>query len=413
MIMKKLSEICITVDKTNDNFVGVKYNKGNIKIIFPRGYEIPRNDEKECRKSVINLFKSISFAHEKKLEQEDGGDFSVDSDGMPVDSYLWILSDYVENGLYSDNEKKFIQQQTGKINWKKTFKTKFFVNKNDIVYLNPIVEQNSNAKNIITEIHSYCVDKSIDVIGPLYYGVNKINFITPTIKRIKYYFQMIQKEKLNSFDDRKKMLLFHLKRILMEQIDNGNNPIRNFGVRSYEHVWEYMVNSIFGDEDIKKYYPTTSYFITDREQYIPSKLRPDTIFVKDNNFYILDSKYYKFGITGKNKDLPDSSSIQKQVTYGEFIGHNFNLNNSYDEVYNAFIMPYNKHSNVFNYNDDIVYCGYASCDWKLKSQYDERYLKVAVILIDTKTLIDSYFDRNIELKILLTKRIMQISDDKS
>ena len=94
--MKTLSELCINVEDTNDSFVGVKYNKGNIQIIFPLGYDIPQDDEKECRKSVINLFKMIALAHEKQLNYEDGGDFSVDSEGLPVDSYMWILSDYIQ-----------------------------------------------------------------------------------------------------------------------------------------------------------------------------------------------------------------------------------------------------------------------------------------------------------------------------
>ena len=321
--MKKLSDLCINVEDTNDSFVGVKYNKGNIKIIFPIGYDVPK-DEEECRKSVINLFKTVSLAHEKKLDYEDGGDFSLDSEGLPVDSYMWVLSDYITNGLYSDNEKIYNQQQKGKINWKRTFKTKFFINKdNSLVYLNPVVEQNTNIKNIITEIHSYCVDKSIDVIGPLYYGISKLNFVKTNQKRLEYYIQLIDKEKLKTFDDRKKLLLYHMRRILLEQIDNGNNPIKNFGVRHYEHVWEYLINSLFGSKDIEKYYPSSNYVFLNKDIYTPSRLRPDTIFVEKNNFYIIDSKYYKYGITGLNKDLPGTDSIQKQVTYGEFINSNF------------------------------------------------------------------------------------------
>lgn len=408
--MKKLSELCINVSDTNDNFVGVKYNKGKIKIIFPLGYDIPKENENECRRSVINLFKTIALAHEKKLDYEDGGDFSADSDGLPVDSYMWVLTDYVENGLYSDNEKVYTQQQIGKINWKKTFKTKFLINKNSLVYLNPVVEQNSNNKNIITEIHSYCVDKSIDIIGPLYNGISKINFIKTNINRMKYYIQLIDKEKLKTFDDRKKLLLYHLKRILQEQIDNGNKPIRDYGIKYYSHVWEYLVNSLFGDENIDVYYPTTNYNLINKDPYVPSKLRPDTIFISNNNFYIIDSKYYKYGITGLNKDLPGSDSIQKQVTYGEYVNKNFNLDEKYDSIYNAFILPYSMNSKLFDYSENIVYCGYSICNWKLSDEYKDEYLKIAVILIDTKTLIDSYFDKNNDLKFKLINKIEMINN---
>lgn len=408
--MKKLSELCINVKDTNDNFVGVKYNKGRIKIIFPIGYNIPK-DEEECRKSVINLFRTISLAHEKKLDYEDGGNFSLNSEGLPVDSYMWILSDYIANGLYSDNEKVYTQQQKGKVNWKRTFKTKFLINKDkSLVYLNPVVEQNSNIKNIITEIHSYCVDKSIDIIGPLYYGLSKISFIKPNSKRIRYYIQLIDKERLKTFDDRKKILLYHIKRILLEQIDNGNNPIKDFGVRHYDHVWEYIVNSIFGSNNIEKYYPTTNYVFTNKDMFTPSKLRPDTIFIENNNFYILDSKYYKYGVTGLNKDLPGTDSIQKQVTYGEFINTNFNLEQQYDGIYNAFIIPYNKDENEFNSNSVAHYCGYAKCNWKLNNQYDKKFLKVALILLDTKTVIDSYFGNDNTIKNYLIQKIKQIDE---
>ena len=183
--------------------------------------------------------------------------------------------------------------------------------------------------------------------------------------------------------------------------------IKDFGVRHYEHVWEYIVNSIFGSNNIEKYYPTTNYVFNDESTYSPSKLRPDTIFVNNDNFYILDSKYYKYGVTGINKDLPGTDSIQKQVTYGEFVNSNFNLDKQYTNIYNAFIIPYNKEYNSFNTNDKVHYCGYAKCNWKLNDQFDKKYLKIAVILIDTKTIIDSYFENDKKIKELLMKEIQK------
>lgn len=406
--MKKLSKLCINVNETKDNFIGMKYNKGDIQIIFPIGYDIPKNDEEECRKAVIDLFKVIGLSHEKELDYEDSGDFSENSEGLPVDSYMWVLTDYIENGLYSDNEKKYIQEQKGKINWKKTFKTKFMISKNSLIYLNPIVEQNSNVKSVITEIHSFCIDKSIDIIGSIFQGISRLNYIHPNVRRINYYIQLIDKEKLKTFDDRKKLLLYHLRRILVEQIDNGKHDMRDYGIRHFEHVWEYMVNSLFGDNDIKNYYPTTHYFLNNRDPYMPSKLRPDTIFINNNNFYIIDSKYYKFGITGNNKDLPGSDSIQKQVTYGEFINNNFNLDKKYNYIFNAFVMPYNKNDKPFNYNKEVVYCGYSICNWKLRKEYNNKYLKIAIILLDTKTLIESYFNRNKDIKLKLINQIENV-----
>ena len=49
---------------------------------------------------------------------------------------------------------------------------------------------------------------------------------------------------------------------------------------------------------------------------------------------------YQYGATGNFKDLPETSSIQKQVTYGDHVYNN--INKSQGSVYNAFILPYNK-----------------------------------------------------------------------
>lgn len=402
--MKKISDICINVSETNDNFVGIKYNKGDIRIIFPLGFDIP-TDDNECKKAVNLLFKIIKLSNEKNLDLEDGGNYKEDSHGLPVDSYLWVLNDYITNGLYSDHETIYEQNQKGKINWKRTFKTKFLISHNSLIYLNPVVEKNSNIKNVLTEIHSVCIDKSIDVIGALYSGISKINMVKTTTSRIKYYVQIIEKEMLNSFDDRKKMLLYHLKRILQEQIDNGNNPIRDYGIRHFEAIWEYMVNKVYGDDNISKYYPTTEYYIEGRDKFIPSKLRPDTIFIHENIFYILDSKYYKFGVTGLNKDLPNSDSIQKQITYGQFINNNFNLENEYEDIYNAFIIPYCKSNNVFWLNENIEYVGYSICNWELSNDYNPKHLKIAIILADTRYVLESYFNKNKKAKEELTSQI--------
>lgn len=395
--MKKLSDVCVNVSETNDNFIGVKYDKGNVKIIFPLGFNIP-SDENECKKCVNLLFKIIKLSNEKNLDLENTGNYKKNSNNLPVESYIWVLNDYIANGLYSDHETIYTQYQLGKINWKRTFKTKFLVSHGSLVYLTPIVEKNSNIKNILTEIHSVCIDKSIDIIGPLYSGICKLNNVKETKNKIKYYIQIIEKEMLNSFDDRKKILLYHLKKILQEQIDNGNDTIRNYGIRHFEYVWEYMVNKICGDKNISKYYPTTEYYIKKREKYIPSKLRPDTIFIYNNVFYIIDSKYYKFGITGLNKDLPSSESIQKQITYGQFINNNFNLDNKYNDIYNAFVIPYCKNNNVFGINKNIEFIGYSICNWELSNEFNSKYLKIAIILVDTKYIIESYFNKDKTIK---------------
>ena len=121
-----------------------------------------------------------------------------------------------------------------------------------------------------------------------------------------------------------------------------------------------------------------------------SNLIPDTFFENQTrtfkDLYIIDSKYYTFGID-KNvpNSLPQTSSIQKQFTYAEYIHQKYN--NEYRFIYNIFILPYNKEENLFGYNNNIEYFGYADADWPDKNQ---SFSKIYSFFIDLKYLIHCY-----------------------
>ena len=78
------------------------------------------------------------------------------------------------------------------------------------------------------------------------------------------------------------------------------------------------------DENPDKFYPTSIWRLLSGEK-TGSKMRPDAIRREEisNNgenklfkYYILDAKYYKYGVSGSFSDLPNTDSVQKQVTYG-------------------------------------------------------------------------------------------------
>lgn len=407
--MKKLSEICIGVENTNDSFVGVKFNNDNVSIIFPLGFRLSKN-EKELLLDVKNLFKLLKIFKDKKLDYNEIGTPSFEGHSLPIDSYQWIIEDYIKNGIYVDNEKEYKSDTRGKVNWKRTFKTKFIVNRNNIVYLNPIVEKKINIKNIISEIHSYCVDKSTSHLWFLYNHISRVSSLKEP--NLKYYLKIINQELVNTFDDRKKILLYHMKNVVIENVNNKNkNKIRKFGTNRFEYVWEFLVNEVFSTEDIKNFYPTSTYFINNVGSFTASKLRPDTM-MKDssNDFFIIDAKYYKFGFVDNNKsllkrNLPNTDSIQKQLTYGDFVNNNYK---DIENIFNSFVLPYNKSNNNFQLVNNIEYIGYAEADWSAIEDYDKKYFKIAIILIDTKYLIDSYIFRTREID-KLSREIRKVS----
>ena len=114
-------------------------------------------------------------------------------------------------------------------------------------------------------------------------------------------------------------------------------------------------------------------------------LQPDTIMIYKDNIYVLDAKYYRFGWSGHAGDLPESTSINKQITYGEYIAesHKFFKNGSPPIVYNAFIMPFDSKGQKFFTDQNIRYAGTARSTWKAN---EKDYEFIQGMLLDVKHL---------------------------
>ena len=121
-----------------------------------------------------------------------------------------------------------------------------------------------------------------------------------------------------------------------------------------------------------------------------SDLRPDTILIKDNIAYVLDSKFYRFGYTANIKDLPETTSIEKQITYGDFIKNN-KMGNEIQKIRNDFILPYNKFSNKLGLNGILEYIGYSKTDYRKGLEEHEI---IHAFLIDLKYVIETWNKRN-------------------
>lgn len=402
--LKNLKDICVVSSSTiDDNYVGIKFIDKEVKVYFPLGYEIPEENT-ECRKSIINLMKTISIGNrlnnsDSKVSMNNGKE-----DEIPFNSFIWIINDYLNNGLYTDKEKIYKQNQNGKINWKKTLNTRFYISGKNVAYLNPYVEKNTLEDNVITDIHAYCVKLSVEYIGWIFGNipVPENNIVK---SRYNYYITILNKEIIHSFDDRKKTLLINIKKIFEMSGGNNKSSLKNYGTNQYEYVWEYMVNKVYGTEDVNRYFPNSKYHLLGYDRTIESSsLRPDSILLVGNDIYILDSKYYKYGITHNPFHLPNTDSVQKQITYGEHIENNFN----YDKIYNAFILPYNKYKNPFELSENIEYVGFSESSWKNENR-NKYYEKVPIILIDTRYLIDCYTtcnDNNINKLIASIQKII-------
>lgn len=407
----QMNQIQFNKSYLEDDFVGIKYEKNNVTICLPLGFNptlFEQMSDKDKKTNILLLLRSIGITKSKNVFDAQFDNIIGDSKEIPFNSFLWIISDYINNGIFQDIEKEYKQKiNSGKINWKRTLNSEHFFSDDKVIFTDPFFETKQQVNDLITELNIYCVNKSVEYIGFLFGNVKKLNSkLNDEIvnKHKKYYINVLNKELIKSFNDRKKMLLNHMKRIIDMSYSSNTEIKLNYGTKRYEYVWETMVNDTFGSGDlnISDYFPeaywTLSIFNNEKKKD-SSKLRPDAILKNNDNnkLYIIDAKYYKFGITKKRGDLPHTDSIQKQITYGDHIVANKEKydNISPNNIYNAFVLPYDKFdksNKEYNLNKEIEYCGFAESDWK-EHNFKNNYERVALILVDFKYLLDCYYKK--------------------
>lgn len=401
---KKIILHSVTNEEQN-SFVGLRIRNGEIHFHYPESYQLSdKSDKKAFRHDVVNIIRTISLAKSKSAINTNNDSGITQNDQFAIMSYLWIIRDYLSNGYYRNSEKIYRTNGKGKINWKKTLETQPIISNGNVIYNNVIVEVRNDCDDIITEAHKWCVFDSVRKIGWLF-GLNeKSVFVARTADSvIKKYIRAIKTELMRTFDDVKKVRLNHMLRVLTGVDDSDRTREIVYGVDKYHYVYERMVDYVFSNvTDITKYNPNAKWYLK-KNGYAPkdaSSLRPDTIrlepisngsSVGEKVAYVLDAKFYRFGTTGNEGDLPTTTSIQKQITYGDNIICNLQKKENISCVYNAFVMPYNRSNNPFRYESDLEYIGYSEANWR----NDELvHTRICAFLIDTKHLISVWSQGN-------------------
>lgn len=401
---KKIILHSVTNEEQN-SFVGLRIRNEEIHFYYPESYQLAKKEDKKAfRHDVVNIIRTISLAKSKSAVNINNDNGIAQNDQFAIMSYLWIIRDYFSNGYYRNSEKIYRVNGKGKINWKKTLETQPIISNGNVIYNNVIIEVRNDCDDIITDAHKWCVFDSVRKIGWLF-GLNeKSVFVARTADSvIKMYLRAIKTELMRTFDDVKKLRLNHMLRVLTGVDDSDRTREIVYGVDKYHYIYERMVDYIFSNvTDITKYNPNAKWYLK-KNEYAPkeaSSLRPDTIRLEPISdgvgtsakaAYVLDAKFYRFGTTGNENDLPTTTSIQKQITYGDNIICNLQKKENITCVYNAFVMPYNKANNPFGYTSDLEYIGYSEANWRNDAL---SHTRICVFLIDTKHLISTWSQGN-------------------
>lgn len=363
---------------SQDTFVGLKCEDGQFSVHFPLGFNIS-DDDKELRKDIILLLDTIAVTTGKRESDLYKQIRQYTYTMFPIQAYMAVIKDYYERGYYKEREMQYIVSKRGKIDWNRTIKMQNpYVQNNNIFYLDFITKKNQvNENELMSLIHEYCVYESFCKIGWLY------STHLPQMPRIKFnkkLFKSVLIQKMSkTFNDRNRRLFRDMLAIVEFTGDNSSPRDYKYGTDRFEYVWESLIDKIYGIADKEKYFPKTSWII-DGKVYENACLEPDTIMLWNENIYVLDAKYYKYGMTSRPSDLPESTSINKQITYGEYIAEQdkFKAMHGTDyKVYNAFLMPY------AGSDASIENMGLAVSNWKSNKK---TYEQIQGILVDVKYL---------------------------
>ena len=371
----KIKKNCVLpkAEKGEPEYIGLKIEKSKndnsrFKFIFPVNYytdnEYESIKEDNLKNDIKNLLKAIYKVNSSEVYKNN----SAQENTCPIDAYLWIMRNYIENGYYIEKEIIYTKKNHGKIDWKKTIKNNEFLvdNNYNIIYTKFITKQSiNNVSNIITLIHKYCVYTAIETFG-FFYNINLKSVEFPNINmKLDAMITILRNEYTKAFLDSKKELLMNMIKML-EWLENEKVSYDMFSIcdNKFQLVFENLINERFGNvSNLKEYYPYANWNIKGKKEP-SSNLREDAILNRKEAIYIIDAKYYKYAYLNDNiNSLPNTSSIAKQIIYGEYVNRKENK-----LTYNIFLIPFNG-DNKEHY---IEYVGYADAEWRKENKsYDK------------------------------------------
>lgn len=383
-----LRERChVNTNEEGSRFVGVKADTEGAAVYFPAGYQLPE-DEAGIRRDILHLFQVLAeFMDASHPVPAAKGYTAPQAARFPVNAYLEIISGYMEGGYYREREPLYKTSSHGRIDWARTVQRQTPLIQADLtpVYTRYTVRASApNDNKEITRIHVHCVYESFDKLGWLFTPHKPPRPTDPldTKRSIS-----VLTDKLGATNNDKSKRLFSAMLDMLKYMDEKTPEKRfYFGTDHFEGVWERLIDRAFGVRNKQDYFPRTRWLLRHGRSKEKRPLEPDSIMASSDKVYVLDAKYYRYGVSGDPNHLPDSTSINKQITYGEYIYRQRTLPEG--NLFNAFLMPYNAADNPFGLHDGpFLGVGMAVGDWKDNLHNFEM---VQGILVDTRYLMYHY-----------------------
>lgn len=336
-------------------------------------------------KTVLKVIEKYNSQKNQNISLYNGIDSQEAFNRLSIS--LYILRDYFENGLYTNQKENITQNGEGEILWNRTIGETFAFLKNGApYYLEPFTKETSDDDfdfvrrlhaAVITECSKYLDNAKIlelfELNGALLTDENISDF--GDADYIKY---RLEKAIGEEFVTKRQMLLKTLYTYISERKSNENeNSFSFFGTNAFNLVWEKACGEVFEnmrdlsfrelkqkeiiedkkienpnydlDNSVEKYLKDSEplknliekikWTFNDFAVHAAETLEPDIITIQGRNFFILDAKYYLIEIDDdKICHQPGIQDVVKQFAYHKaFL--DFIKKFDFKNVVNAFLVP--------------------------------------------------------------------------
>ena len=358
-------------------YVGVLTIDNIIIKCFPK-YISNKEEPFEEMKEILNVIDKYNNSKENIINLYSGYDEEKEFNFLSI--CLYLLNNYYENGIYTNQEDIVETNGEGEILWDNTINETFAILIDDIPYYTELQTQNivDNESDYITRLHRFVITdcckklKEADLLE--LFGVDDINLSDEEQEYFgddEYILYRIQRELSVQFITWKQILLKTLAVYISNRKSfNEGMGFTMYGTRSFYTIWEEACTKVFDNKlhtplgklklpvdlhesyvkerrkkliNIIKYPKWISFDDGKKEHEAQGTLIPDLVSIYEVEegmcFGIFDAKYYNIVLDKNNlKNNPQLKDVTKQYLYqlafNDFIDkHNFRY------ISNAFLMP--------------------------------------------------------------------------
>lgn len=307
-------------------FVGVLILKDRVLFSLPKYAK--KSEKKTVIKQLLALFGE--YSKREKLDADElesiGGIDSENADNM-LSVIIFLMNDYFENGLYSNEKNIYVFNGEDEINWLKTMdEIQPLINDGEPVYIEYYTNSTQNdEENYFRQLHRYILNECTKKLSELglseFLGFNPISFeiAENSLGAPESIISRINNELSVQFINRKQLLLKAMASFMSnEKMENDNFTISFYGTRSFHVVWEktcgYVLNNKY--EAVKKLIAPPKWTTLSGKTHKAATLIPDIISITKDSFIISDAKYYSIKLTDDIlKGNPGIEDVTKQYLY--------------------------------------------------------------------------------------------------